>query len=987
MAGAAAVVTVNATAGKAAKAAMAASADGSDDVYTRLLARWTRVLIGAAPPEGNADYTTAVRAEDRTALRHLSALDTGPGRTAPWDDLPLGESAGPSSNVTGTANRLRAIATGCATPASELYGNEDAAARAADGVRLLLDTVYHPGTPEYGNWWDWEIGVPKALGDTAVLLGAALPAPTLTRALASVDHFVPDPKRMLRDTLVSTGANRVDLCLAVAVRGALGRSPAKLVQASEALAGVLDPVLIGDGFHPDGSFVMHTCVAYPGTYGQVLVKGMGELMRLLKGTPWDVAAGERTRTVEAVERTFLPFVHGGLMVDSVRGRAIARTGTRDADNGFSLAVDVLGLADALPGDRGVGAETVAVAERFRSIAKGWLQRNTWRPLSSRRPAQIAAVVPVLADPSLPATGGPVGHFAFPGMERFSHRRAGWTFSLALNSDRIARFEYMNGENARGWHTGDGMVQLHLDSDLFHYTDDYWPTVDAKRLPGTTVDTAPLAPGEGGDNDHEPLTGTPWSGGVALTDPSIRSCGLASIDLTGVGSTLTARKSWLFLDDAVLCAGSGIGASGGRRIETTVENRGTDAKLTVDGREVVPDAQGQAVRARWAHVGGLGGYVFLAREPELNVLRETRTGSWRDLNQGGPTTPVTRRYLTLWHDHGTDPDDASYAYLQLPAASFPATAARAAYPGVETVALTRDVHAFRTTPGGGPRLTAAVFFAPGSAAGITVDEPCSVLVLEERGTLRIAVSDPSRSAAVVRVGLDRRGFASVSAATDGLTVLSVRPLSLLAETGARRGATLTATLGRGRPAPRRTAHLLPAVADATVRGGAHAGESDGTGPLLTVRTAPSADDTRRAYLAFDLGSVRGRVVRAVLWLHCRIPNDPGTRADDMFHTSVRAHGTLSSDWSETALTWDNAPALGLALGTGHATVHPGWTALDVTAAVTVAVTTGQAAGARLSLAVLQPDEGHEVRISSREGGGRAPILEVVTSVPTATSATG
>lgn len=981
-------------------AAAAPAATEADD-FTLLLDRWARILVGTEQALTDSAYRTSVQAQDRGAQNQLAKIKVTAGRTTPWDDLPLGEAVAPSSSVTGVANRLRSIALGYATEASALYRDGQAAAACAAGIRILCDAVFHPGQNEYDNWFDWEIGTPKSLGDTCVLLGTALPAETLNAALSAIDFFVPDPTRMLRNTLFSTGANRVDLCRAVAVRGALGRDPEPLALASRSLAGVLDPVLIGDGFHPDGSFIMHTFVAYPGTYGEVLVKGMTELMRLLAGTTWDVGQVERDRTLAAVQDTFVPFLHGGLMVDSVRGRAISRTAARDADDGFLLAVDLVNLAAALP--RSAADE----AMRLRSLAKGWLRRNTWRPLSARQPVQIATVAPVLADDSLPEAPEPVGHFSFPDMERVVHRRTGWTMSLAMNSDRVARYEFMNQENARGWHTGDGMLQLHLDTDLFHYTDDYWPTVDAKRLPGTTVDTAPLAVGAGGDNDHVPLTGTRWSGGVRLG-----AIGLAGLQLTAVDSPLHARKSWFFLDDAVLCAGSGITASADRKVETIVENRRVDAAtgtFTVDGQPQpsTPSPAGRYRNVRWAHIAGVGGYLFLRRPkdapghpdgggpdgggPVLSALCEDRTGSWRDLNGGGPTAPITRRYLTLWHDHGSNPEDAWYGFLQLPAATFASTAAHAAYPGVEIVALTRDVHAFRTTPGR-PELTAVNFFTPGTAAGVTADAPCSVLLRRvpaagatgraavggavggsgDGDTLTVAVADPSRTAPVVIVEIDSPGYASVVAATEGVTVLATAGRAqLLIETGARHGATLTATLGRGRPPGRRTVHLLPPVADATVGAGSHADDSDGTGPVLTVRTAEQVGDTRRSHLRFDLTGVSGPVQRAVLWVYGGIPNDPSTREDDMMQTVLNVHGPSSSDWSESTLTWNNAPSPGPALSSGTATDYPDWIAFEVTQAVR------QRPGSSLALVIAQDAPGHEVRLNSRESGRFTPLLEVVT----------
>ncbi|CAM5726294.1 hypothetical protein SFUMM280S_03424 [Streptomyces fumanus] len=93
-------------------------------------------------------------------------------------------------------------------------------------------TVYHPGTTPYGNWWEWQIGSPRHLTDIAAALYEHLGADRTAAVCAAVDHFVPDA---LFDsyTGTSTGANRVDLCRSVALRGVLGRAPDRIARARE----------------------------------------------------------------------------------------------------------------------------------------------------------------------------------------------------------------------------------------------------------------------------------------------------------------------------------------------------------------------------------------------------------------------------------------------------------------------------------------------------------------------------------------------------------------------------------------------------------------------------------------------------------------------------------------------------------------------------------------------------------------------------------
>ncbi|MFX4293356.1 polysaccharide lyase family 8 super-sandwich domain-containing protein [Streptomyces bohaiensis] len=973
-----------------------------------VVARWRALLLhGVAPgrPAGEwgEAYDRAVAARDRTARAHLAALDISDEARTPWPDLPMSGTEAPSSHLTTAAGRLRTVALAAAEGGS-LHADPAVPRAVAAGLRVWWRAGYHAGRAQHGNWWDWEIGAPRAAVDLLVLLGAAVDEETRDGVLAAVDHFVPDPRRMLRDELPSTGANRVDLCRIVALRGASGGASERLDAAAHALRGVLDPVRVGDGFHRDGSFLMHTSVAYPGTYGQVLLKGVAELLRVLAGTPWAVAPEERHRAVDAVDRTLVPLVHAGLTTDAVRGRAIARHTATDADDGFRLALDLVTLADGLTATTG-DPDIHATAARLRGRAGGWLTANTWRPLHDREPAQIATAAAVLAERH-PEPPPPTGHFGFPDMERYVHRRPRWSYVLSLNSDRVARYEYMNGENAHGWHTGDGAALLYLDHDPQQYTDAFWPTADPKRLPGTTVDTVALPVGAGGDNDHEPLTGTRWSGEVRLGELA-----LAAADLRGTDSPLRVRRSWLFLDDAVVCAASDLHAPG-RTVETTVDHRSlhdpaapTGGALRVDGRRV-RSAVGTTVRhpsPRWAHLGGTGGYVFLpaagagpgagAAAGALLTRTEDRTGSWSRIREGGPATPITRRFATLWHDHGPSPAGAVLAHLLLPGASPGETAARAADPGVRPPVLTPRLHAFRTTRGAlpdGATLTGLVFFRGGTApaaddaahgtGAATADGPCAVLLRETPHELTVAVADPSRTAPVVRLRLDRSTaipHRGVREADAGVTVLTADPdrVELLVETGGSHGATRTVAFGGGRPPARRRVRLIAAEATATVRAGRLAGRPSPGPDRLSLRRADTADGTAHALLRFamppDLPE-RG-VERAVLWVFGTIPKDPDSRAADLLQHPLRAYAAVPDDlpWDEATVTWRSAPRPGAPLGEGWLTTYPDWVGSDVTAAFRGSLTA-------VTLLLAQDAPGPLTELAGRTAArpDRRPLLQVV-----------
>ncbi|MGA5564643.1 polysaccharide lyase 8 family protein [Streptomyces platensis] len=738
--------------GLAAGAAHAAPGPAAPaDEFTALRRRWCALTLGTGFDPAAVPYAAAL--QETGALASTFQARMRPAAGSLWPDCRYD----PPSGITRSYSRLHTMAQAYAQPGTGRTGDPALAQALVTGLGHLEATVYRTATTRYGNWWEWQIGSPRLLLDTLAILderlpdGGGLPDDLRTRCLAAVDHFVPDT--VLGDyTGTSTGANRVDLCRVVALRGVLGRAPDKIALARDALSPVFPYVTKGDGLYADGSFVQHTWVAYSGTYGYVLLDGLGRLFALLGGSSWQLTDPARQIVFDSVERAYAPLLHNGLMMDMVNGRAISRGYLRsderhilrsDHYHGHALIAAVALLArSASSGER----------DRWHAMIKGWIARDRTLPVLTDRQypvADLARLGEIARSPAEPAPE-PVGHRLFPAMDRAVHRRPGWAAGLAMASDRIAYYENGNGENPRGWHTGAGMLSWWgADFGGDQYTDAFWPTVDPCRLPGTTVSTKRLADNEGG-GWGEPKPAARWVGGT--TDGTYAAIGQ---DLRGLASTLTARKSWFALADCVVCLGAGITARDGVPAETVVDNRclgesGT-ATLTVDGVPQ-PGTLGRTTayrRAHWAHLAGHGGYVFPGGAP-LMALREARTGSWHDINTTSSTEPFTRRYLTLWHDHGTDPTDACYAYLLMPGATPGTLAARAADRRWLTVlANDADRQAIAVDPLG---VTAANFWRAGRAGPLTADGPASVLVRERRpggpagrgGTARLCVAAPERT---------------------------------------------------------------------------------------------------------------------------------------------------------------------------------------------------------------------------------------------------
>ena len=717
------LATLGVTAGASAFILASPGPAMADDEYESLRLRWLEISLGTGYDPATEPYASRLAETGRLADRFRASM--APTDTSLWP----GYAFNPPSGITQSYSRLWTMTQAYAQEGTGLTGDAGLLADIVRGLDHLAAKIYNPSTTRYGNWWEWQIGSPRLLMDTVAVLHDKLTPDRRDAAFAAVDHFIPDA--MLGDySGTSTGANRVDLCRSVALRGVLGRGPAKIALARDALSPVFPYVTNGDGLYADGSFIQHTWVAYSGTYGQVMLDGLGRLFALLAGSAWAVTDPDRQIILDSVEHAYAPLIYNGLMMDSVNGRAISRGYLRNDErkvmrsdhfHGQGLIAAIALLA---------GGASAAERERWQARIKGWIERDTVTPILTGKQfgvADLSRLHAVAAAPG-PAAPEPVGHQLFSSMDRAVHRRPGWAANISMASERIAYYECGNGENPRGWHTGAGMLYWWTPDNGGQYTDWFWPTVDLYRLPGTTVSTKRLADRAGGEWG-EPKPAAKWVGGAS--DGEYAAVGQ---QLLGLGSTLTARKSWFCVADTVICLGACIASTDGVPVETVVDNR----NLGEGGTNELSVGHG------WAHLEGHGGWVFPGGTQQLRTLREDRTGAWSDINTTSSTERVTRRYQTLWLDHGTDPAGASYVYLLMPGASRRTLAARARdHRWLDILDNSAACQAVAVRSLG---LTAANFWQPGTVGPFTATAPLSALVRSNRRTARLHISEPPRTGA-------------------------------------------------------------------------------------------------------------------------------------------------------------------------------------------------------------------------------------------------
>ena len=776
------------------------------DEYDRMRLKWKKTLDGGTSfDRSDPDITSIVYSTNSNAAQYWSTLHTNADRTLLWDDIP--SSSDTSDFVTSNYARLKTMALAYSMKGGALYHHYGLRDDIVEAMEFLYRDQYNESGNQYGNWWNWQIGVPLKLADLMVLLYDDLTKDQIGRYVRTMDHFIGD---VSLPTFTQTGANRTDILTAELLMGIVQKDPVRLGNVRDQMSPLFPYVTAGDGFYEDGSFVQHSTVAYTGSYGEVLIRGVGNLLFMLQGTTWSVTDPQAANVYRWVQDAFAPVIYNGQVMDMVRGRAIAR----ENNTGNTAAGGIIGamarLAQFAPQKD---------AQTIKSLIKHYLLANPsynyYKQITDIETMQT--VKQWMADPAIAAQGDAPAHFELNAMARSVHRGQDYAFGISKSSKRIQTYELTNGENGKGWYTGDGMTYLY-NGDSSQYMGDFWPTVNLYRLPGTTVDTRERTVPHYQYGDGEGTPGNAWAGGVTLG-----MYGSSGMNLRQIGTTLTANKSWFMFDKEIVALGSGISSSDHRPIETTIEQRklngAGDNDFIVDGDRMTSALGWSAVKngVHWAHLSGNVpgsdiGYVF-PETANLNMLRELRTGAWKDINDNPSisTDPRTNRFMTMWLNHGSSPHNETYSYILLPNLSAAETGAYSANPSVTILENSTDAQAVYEK---NLQITGVHFWkdALKKVDFITSSRQASVMVREQTDSkrLELAVSDPTlENTGTIELELDRSAAGVLSSDPQVFVTQLAPTIKITVNTGGTLGKSLNVVFDtdplKPRPEPESPIH--------------------------------------------------------------------------------------------------------------------------------------------------------------------------------------
>lgn len=784
-----------------------------------VLSNTVAIFAGTAESNTSPEAAAKLTSIDTTARNRLAEMDNA-GQGELFAGLPLGEA---EANLSQTCQRLFEIALATRTPAvdSELVGNSEIQLQVIDGLEWLHEHyLADQGTGYYGNWYDWEIGIPTHVSRTLVLLAD----PVADERPGLVETYVQTLDAYLRngidgdvdlDSRFHTGANLADITTNRILQGALTGDEARISKAIEDQATVfatIDPYNLNhdvtDGYYQDGSFIQHHTVAYTGSYGRILLTRVLQTIKILDGAT-DEAGTELADVVYTwVIDGFAPLIFEGWMMECVKGRAVSRPATGYADVS-SVVEAIVDLVDRVGDEE---AQSLRQYVRYLSLtaATGPNVAGFVSPVSVVRYAEISG------DDDIPPSdlNPPARSLAYNAMDRSVHRREGYAFALSRSSDRISKYEYMNGENLMPWFSGDGAHHLYLSGQdqSEHFGLDFLATVSPYRLPGVIApeqerQTVPEAyDGFYYDNpDHRleftassesqntyvyfPLSTNTHSGGATLGAYGTASMVLADdVPWTDLEDgvlpedfvaypSARATRSWFFFDSEIVLLTAGLNDPAGRDLVATIDSRiaepGDDVALTGErpnGQSWDGVAAQRLAWLRWANetTGACVGYAFL-NAPAVHAGLEEVTRSHQVVRVANPDTEVAKSVFSATLRYGPD-EDAAYGYAIVPGADSDQLAGYSDGP-LNVISNTEQVQALRHS---GLGLTAVNTFDEGEhqVRLLTIDGPASVLLREGGGEYTLAVSDPTMLRAEIEVTLLTGRAMRLVEADDGVQVTQV-----------------------------------------------------------------------------------------------------------------------------------------------------------------------------------------------------------------------
>lgn len=447
-----------------------------------------------------------------------------------------------------------------------------------------------------GNWWNYQIGVPKDFLNSLIFVYKSIPEEELDKIILPITWFLKDYKnRFSYDGLLVQPmklANLVDNVYSVILFSYIQKDFEKLKEALDYMLNDLfgfwaskTPAITRNGFYQDGSYVDHSDpktksggLAYFGGYGIEFISGILDIKQMLYSTVFDfVDLDIFERFYQIVEINIMPYMYELSFSDSLSGRSISRKGYNSKNNGKKIIEILIQFVDDAPINyksrlvnfilEQTNAKVVQpylskqiiefrkkyqyLPEFKRYIANDWIETNNFNRYNNDDKNNLIPIGKDLFD----ANNG----FLFSkNQDRYLLKKSDYMFTLSLGSNKNFNYETMNGENTLGFYQGDGLTLIQ-NKETENYANDYFTVVDPYKLPGTSAiyeqdftkltDDSEIAKHIEGAEYLDGKSKSKYGNGIFYNN-----IGLVASSIDNYNSKLKTQKGYFFIDGIILALG-------------------------------------------------------------------------------------------------------------------------------------------------------------------------------------------------------------------------------------------------------------------------------------------------------------------------------------------------------------------------------------------------------------------------------------------------
>ena len=679
--------------------------------------------------------------------------------------------------------KVYALAKGYGMIGSDYYHSEDVLNAIIYCLEYGYKFYYGPSLIEYGaygNWWQWEIGIPMNMIPALVIIEDKLTSEQIEKYLYVFDHYVPYPS--------AKGGNKIWLSRLSILSAALRKNALDLCVNVEYMNDLFDYIdnYVEDegGFFEDGSFVQHTYYAYTSGYGGNYMGDLPQLMYYLSGSRFFPQQENVKNHYDWVIDAFRPIIYESCIMAAMAGRNVGR---HQGEGSKGTVASMVLIHYYAPDDIKAKLEPT-IAYFMKYFNTDFSDKVVFPMIAYAK--ELAAKLENTQTEQYEITK------VFGMMARVVHQGPQYGACLSLSNTDIGKYEAINNENRVGWYHGDGMLQIYTDG--YSFNGDFYSFANPYLMPGTTANSA-----ERGANTYSNIlfNASPYAGGAARDKYGAvgyildYNCG-KHITFMNVeeSASIYAKKSYFFFDNEIVCVGSDISDKSGTDVKTVIENRywrPAGETITLIKSDTVtpitaPETVETTLEERALHFTNMGGYVIL-KDYGASLIYKKASNSYNGTtgytDEELPNNLKTNReFFELYISHGVgdkngSPQSTRYYYAYLPEATVEQTQEYSNNPDVELLNINK-AHAVLEKKLG---IVAANFFENTTVSvpteyaqytgvkSITAQTICSVMVEKgEDGGYIISVADPTRALDGMDLTVNISGITEVVSANSSVT---------------------------------------------------------------------------------------------------------------------------------------------------------------------------------------------------------------------------